>query len=165
MMKAPSVRVEPLGRLGMNCRSSNISRDTRGHRVSTSLDTNGKIAWALLSLMALLPTAAHADPHEAWQAPTLSITRYDEDWSDLEDADKRAHHWTGRFKYIPITDDVWVSTGIELRARNENYQNNLWGGGDARTTATSGFAPCLMPTCTPERCALSCSRSSPPRSA
>lgn len=64
---------------------------------------------------------------EAWQAPTLSITRYDEDWSDLADAEKRAHHWTGPFKYIPITDDVWVSTGAEFRLRSESLNNNQWG--------------------------------------
>lgn len=80
---------------------------------------------------ALLPAAAHAEPTEAWQAPTLSITRYDEDWSDLADAEKRAHHWTGPFKYVPLGDDAWLSTGIELRARNENLDNNLWGGAEA----------------------------------
>lgn len=80
---------------------------------------------------AFLPSPAQAEPTEAWQAPTLSITRYDEDWSDLADADTRAHHWTGPFKYIPIGDDVWLSTGIELRVRNENLENNLWGGAQA----------------------------------
>lgn len=80
---------------------------------------------------AFLPAPAQAEPTEAWQAPTLSITRYDEDWSDLADAEKRAHHWTGQFKYIPITDDVWLSTGIELRVRNENLENNLWGSAQA----------------------------------
>jgi hypothetical protein len=78
-----------------------------------------------------LPATAHAETREAWQAPTLSITRADEDWSDLADAEKRAHHWTGPFKYIPLGDDAWLSTGIELRARNENYADNLWGGADA----------------------------------
>ncbi|QGP81122.1 alginate export family protein [Sphingobium sp. CAP-1] len=72
-----------------------------------------------------------AQTTEPWQAPTLSITRYDEDWSDLADAEKRGHHWTGPFKYIPIADDIWLSTGTELRLRNENYANNLWGGADA----------------------------------
>lgn len=80
---------------------------------------------------ALMPVSAAAQTTEAWQAPTLSITRYDEDWSDLADAEKRGHHWTGQFKYIPIGDDAWLSTGIELRLRNEDYKNNLWGGADA----------------------------------
>ena len=71
---------------------------------------------------------ASAQQREAWQAPTLSITRYDEDWFDLADAEKRAHHWTGPFKYIPLGQDSWVTTGIELRARSEDYHDNLWGG-------------------------------------
>lgn len=85
----------------------------------------------LLIVAALLPTPVAAQTTEAWEAPTLTITRYDEDWSDLADAEKRGHHWTGEFKYIPISDDAWLSTGIELRARNEDYKNNLWGGADA----------------------------------
>jgi len=85
----------------------------------------------LMALVALLPVPALAAPKEAWEAPTLSNTRYDEDWSDLADAEKRGHHWTGPFKYIPLGDDAWLSTGIELRARNESYADNLWGGADA----------------------------------
>jgi hypothetical protein len=83
------------------------------------------------ALLLFTATPAAAQDHEPWQAPTLSITRYDEDWSDLADAEKRAHHWTGPFKYIPLGDDAWLSTGIELRARNEKYRDNLWGGADA----------------------------------
>ncbi len=83
-----------------------------------------------LALLAL-PVPAAAQQREAWQAPTLSITRYDEDWSDLADAEKRGHHWTGPFKYIPLGDDAWLSTGVELRARVESYDDNLWGGAQA----------------------------------
>ena len=82
-------------------------------------------------LAGAVPASASAQEREAWQAPRLSITRYDEDWSDLADAEKRAHHWTGPLKHIPLGSDSWVTTGIELRARSENYQNNLWGGADA----------------------------------
>lgn len=88
-----------------------------------------KTACLALSLCACPPLAAQTT--EAWQAPTLSITRYDEDWSDLADAEKRTHHWTGPFKYIPLGNDSWLSTGVEVRLRNENYRNNLWGGADA----------------------------------
>ncbi|WP_176594741.1 alginate export family protein [Sphingobium sp. EM0848] len=86
---------------------------------------------AALVLATLIPTPLAAQTTEAWEAPTLTITRYDEDWSDLADADRRAHHWTGQFKYIPISDDAWLSTGVEVRARSEDYRNNLWGGADA----------------------------------
>ena len=82
-------------------------------------------------LMGVAAAPASAQQREAWQAPTLSITRYDEDWSDLADAGKRAHHWTGPLKYIPLGDGNWLTTGIELRARSETYRNNLWGGADA----------------------------------
>lgn len=88
-----------------------------------------KSACLALSLCASSPLAAQTT--EAWQAPTLSITRYDEDWLDLADAEKRGHHWTGQFKYIPLTDDAWLSTGVEVRLRNENYDNSLWGGAAA----------------------------------
>lgn len=90
-----------------------------------------RIAALAMLLTAAAPGLARAAPREAWQAPTLTITRYDEDWSDLADAEKRDHHWTGPFKYVPLGDDAWVSTGIELRARTESYQNNLWGSAEA----------------------------------
>jgi hypothetical protein len=88
---------------------------------------------AILPLLVLLalPHPVAAQQREAWQAPTLSITRYDEDWSDLADAEKRAHHWTGSLKHIPLGSDIWLSTGIELRARSESYDDNLWGGAEA----------------------------------
>lgn len=75
----------------------------------------------------LAPGTGAAQQREAWEPPTLSITRYDEDWSDLADADRRGHHWTGPFKYLPLGDEAWLSTGIELRARSESYRDNLWG--------------------------------------
>lgn len=87
------------------------------------------IAAGLLAGATVAP--AGAQQREAWQAPTLSITRYDEDWSDLADAEKRAHHWTGPFKYIPLGQDSWLTTGIELRARSEDYHDNLWGGANS----------------------------------
>lgn len=82
-------------------------------------------------LAASLAAPARAQHKEAWEAPTLSITRYDEDWSDLADAQKRESHWTGPFKYIALGRGHWLTTGIELRARSESYQDNLWGGADA----------------------------------
>ncbi|MBB5709823.1 alginate export family protein [Sphingomonas xinjiangensis] len=84
----------------------------------------------LLGLLVASPAAAQN--REAWQPPVLSITRYDEDWSDLADAEKRAHHWTGPLKYIPLSEDgAYLTTGIELRLREEAYRENLWGDGPA----------------------------------
>jgi hypothetical protein len=91
----------------------------------------GNLAVSLLALAALSPISVYAQTKEAWEAPTLTITRYDEDWSDLSDPAEFDDHWTGPLKYIPLGENAWLSTGIELRARNENYDNNLWGSADA----------------------------------
>lgn len=79
----------------------------------------------------VLATPAAAQTGEAWQPPTLTTTRYDEDWSMLADPAIRDGHWSERFKYIPIGDDAYLTTGMEARIRNESYRDNLWGGGGA----------------------------------
>lgn len=71
--------------------------------------------------------SAQTQAREAWEPPTLSITRYGEDWADLVDPALRAKHWTGPFKYVPLLPDAYLVTGVELRVRNENYRNPLWG--------------------------------------
>lgn len=84
---------------------------------------------ALLMMATSMPVVAQTS--EAWQAPTLTNTRYDEDWSKLADPANHDGRWTERFKYIPLGENAWLSTGIELRARSESFDNNLWGGADA----------------------------------
>ena len=86
---------------------------------------------SLLFLLACVATPALGQSGEPWQPPTLTNTRYDEDWGKLADPANRAGRWTEDFKYIPVGGDAWLSTGIELRARSESYRNNLWGGADA----------------------------------
>jgi hypothetical protein len=98
---------------------------------------------ALLALCTTAPAAAQTQPgatppalnagtgREAWQAPTLSITRYDEHWEALADPAARDDHWTERFKYAPLAGDAYLTTGIELRARSEKYSSNMWGDGPA----------------------------------
>jgi hypothetical protein len=85
----------------------------------------------LTALLAATPAAAQTS--EAWQSPTLTNTRYDEDWSTLADPQHRTGRWTEDFKYIPLDDEgsAWIGTGLELRARSESFSNNLWGGADA----------------------------------
>ncbi|MBO9575766.1 MAG: alginate export family protein [Sphingobium sp.] len=73
---------------------------------------------------AIVLLLALSGPALAQGRPDLTNARYDEDWSVL--ADKPAEG-TDRFKYIPIGSDAWLTTGLELRARSEIYQNNLWG--------------------------------------
>jgi hypothetical protein len=80
-----------------------------------------------LLVVAALAVPAQAQTHEAWQPPTLTTTRYDEDWSRLADPDARTGRWTEPFKYVPIGADAYATTGVELRVRNESYRDNLWG--------------------------------------
>jgi hypothetical protein len=76
---------------------------------------------------ATAPTAT-----DAWQSPTLTITRYDEHYERLADPAARDDHWTEPLKYIPVGEGgTYLTTGIELRARNENYRDNLWGAATA----------------------------------
>ncbi len=73
------------------------------------------------------PGASSPTVREAWQPPTLTTTRYDEHYEQLADPAARDDHWTGPFKYIPIgKDGAYLTTGIELRARNEAFRNNFW---------------------------------------
>lgn len=63
------------------------------------------------------------------RAPTLTIERYPEDWSELAEPDRRSGHWTEAFKYIPLTSDdaIYLTTGLEARSRYEGYRNVNWG--------------------------------------
>ncbi|MEG3175387.1 alginate export family protein [Sphingomonas sp. RB3P16] len=81
--------------------------------------------WSLA--LALTAAPAAAQDGEPWQPPTLTTTRYDEQWSTLADPAERTGRWTERFKYIPLAPDAYLTTGIELRLRNEDYRANLWG--------------------------------------
>ena len=85
--------------------------------------------WSLVLTLTAAPAAAQE--REAWQPPTLTITRYDEGWSTLADPATRTGRWTEPFKYIPLGDESYLATGVEVRLRNEAYRANLWGDGDA----------------------------------
>ncbi|MDE1172884.1 MAG: alginate export family protein [Parvibaculaceae bacterium] len=89
-----------------------------------------RMAAALGLAMAGVPVMARAQT-AAPQAPALTITRYDEDWSVLADPAARTGRWTDALKYIPLGDDIYLTTGTEVRLRNEDYRNNLWGGAPA----------------------------------
>ncbi|WP_202913103.1 alginate export family protein [Acuticoccus sediminis] len=92
-----------------------------------------RLALGALAAAMCGPAAAQApDPATAPELPPLTTTRYDEAWSVLADpvyADTGTGRvWSGRLKYIPLTDDgsVYLTLGMELRARNEDYRNNVW---------------------------------------
>lgn len=76
--------------------------------------------------------SAMAQSDEAWQPPTLTVTRYDEDWSGLADPADRTGRWTEGFKYMPLdAASSYLSTGLEVRLREEGFRNNGWGGAPA----------------------------------
>lgn len=67
-------------------------------------------------------------PAAAQELPAQSNIRADEDWSVLKTAtSKTLPDWT-RAKYVPLTSDgaIWLSTGLEVRARYEHYENSAW---------------------------------------
>jgi hypothetical protein len=108
-------------------------------------------AGGLAALLLATPVAAHAqsqaaDDHaaagspiedaavptqvtDAWRPPTLTIERYNEDWSKLADPANRTGRWTEPLKYMPLdtSGQVYLTTGAELRARYEGYDGPEWG--------------------------------------
>lgn len=87
------------------------------------------LAGPAIAAGALLATAAAAGPA---RPPSLTVTRYAEDWSGLADPANRSGRWTEGFKYVPLSGGTaYLTTGLELRLRQETYRDNLWGDGPA----------------------------------
>lgn len=78
----------------------------------------------------LTATTAAAQEAPVWRAPSPSLIRYDEDWSGLADPAARTGRWTEDFKYIALPG-AYLTTGLEVRLRNEAFRDNLWGDGPA----------------------------------
>jgi hypothetical protein len=79
---------------------------------------------------ATVASPAIAQPREAWERPSPTVTRYAEDWSGLADPANRSGRWTEGYKYIPLdSGGAYLTTGLEVRLRQETYRNNLWGDG------------------------------------
>jgi hypothetical protein len=89
---------------------------------------------AALVGLALALGAAVAAPvaAEPGAPPSLTTTRFDEDWSTLADPAARSGRWTEPFKYVSLGGaSDYLTTGLEVRLRNEAFRNNLWGDGPA----------------------------------
>jgi len=90
--------------------------------------------WVLAVIaFAISAAQAHAAKEPQPQPPPRSTTRYGEDYTYLHDPAARTGAWWEPFKYLPLTGtkgirEVYLTTGLELRARYEHYNNNLWGG-------------------------------------
>lgn len=78
--------------------------------------------------LAMLGSPAFAQRREAWEAPTLTSTRWAEDWSGLADPAQRTGRWTEPFKYISLdSSGDYLTTGLEVRVREEGFRDNEWG--------------------------------------
>lgn len=89
----------------------------------------GALVGLAVALGAVLAAPAAAEPGAP---PSLTTTRFDEDWSVLADPAARAGRWTEPFKYISLGEaSNYLTTGLEVRLRNEAFRNNLWGGAEA----------------------------------
>lgn len=89
-----------------------------------------RIATAASSLVVLFAaTQVHAEERRAsCDRPTISLLRYEEDWSFLEDPRCRTQLWDP-LKYIPLRRDhsVVLSLGIDVRERFERFSTSSWG--------------------------------------
>ncbi|WP_448664776.1 alginate export family protein [Sphingomonas sp. CJ20] len=86
----------------------------------------------------LAAAALCAPPAHAQDLPNVVNWRYDEDWSALRDRPAQASDpWWLAAKYVPLDKDgdVYLTTGVELRARREGYTDNEWGAADAPDNA------------------------------
>ncbi|MGK6324788.1 alginate export family protein [Sphingomonas sp. DT-51] len=81
---------------------------------------------AALHLAAMPACAQTTDPS---RPPTLTVERYDEDWSVLADPERRTGRWTEKAKYIALDNSGsdYLTTGLEARSRYEGYENTNWG--------------------------------------
>lgn len=59
--------------------------------------------------------------------PPIDPRRFTEDYSDLDDPDKRTGSWGETGKWIRLGDGAALTLGAELRARYERYRNNEFG--------------------------------------
>jgi hypothetical protein len=82
-----------------------------------------------LAAAAALASEARAQSGSTQKPPPLTITRYDEDYSYLADPARRSGQWWEPLKYVPLGsgEDIYLSTGTELRLRHETYRDRLWG--------------------------------------
>lgn len=122
----------------------NIWRAQQQTQAATSLRHGRRWHGFGAAAVALISTAAQAQMvTDVQRAPTLTVLRYQEDWSYLSDPAKRSGRWTEPYKYIPLADDgtVYLTTGLELRSRYERYENLNWGASPDESPFMHRFMP------------------------
>src|SRR4051794_24991260 len=86
-----------------------------------SLRDNGRelgvFRWGILPLLIAAPAAAQE--HNGWRPPTLTNTRYDENWS-MPRPPKQPGNWWG-LKDVPLGDEAFLTIGMDVRLRYEAY--------------------------------------------
>jgi hypothetical protein len=93
------------------------------------MSSRGALAGLAVALAGVLAWPADAEPGAP---PSLTVTRFDEDWAGLADPATRTGRWTEAFKYASLAGaSNYLTTGLEVRLRNEAFRNNGWGGAEA----------------------------------
>lgn len=80
----------------------------------------------------LVCSGAAAEP----ALPPIDPWRHSEDYSYLDDPDRRTHTWGEAGKWIRLGDSAALTLGTELRVRYERYRNNEFG---AAALADEGY--------------------------
>jgi hypothetical protein len=78
---------------------------------------------SLLVLLLGLPAVSKAQFEET----SLTLLRYDEDYSYLRSPVSRTGKWWEPLKFIPLTENVYLTLGNEFRLRFESITNDNWG--------------------------------------
>ena len=78
---------------------------------------------SLLLLLLSLPVLSKAQHEE----PSITLVRYDEDYSYLRSSANRTGKWWEPLKFIPLTEKTYLTLGNEFRLRFESITNDNWG--------------------------------------
>ena len=76
-------------------------------------------------LVPLLSLPARSDPQH--DGPSFTLVRYDEDYSYLRSPANRTGQWWESIKFIPLTENAYLTLGNEFRLRFESITNDNWG--------------------------------------
>ncbi len=84
-----------------------------------------RIALFLCLLVLFFRLPARSEPQE--EAPSITLVRYDEDYSYLRNPANRSGRWWEPLKFIPLTENAYLTLGNEFRLRLESITNDNWG--------------------------------------
>ncbi|MGE5839944.1 MAG: alginate export family protein [Deltaproteobacteria bacterium] len=82
---------------------------------------------ALVLCLLTMLTSFAGNPEAQHEEPSLTLPRYDEDYSYLRNPANRTDKWWEPLKLIPLTEKAYLSLGGEFRPRFESIKNDNWG--------------------------------------